>query len=225
MELKKFIIELRYKDIASPFNFRASLFANLTGDVPKKEINIQEGLQVFIKDREAKFIVEPRRWGLSVNTISSIEDTKNFAQKIFKKVNSAVHWDKGVRIGVRTIWIEESSKKFSELVDLFKKHLLKDNKFVTDAIDVALPLTMQNGDDKINYLFGPMEKEQLIGTYFNDLSTTEEKNWADVNCVLDFDYFHVGEKKFNEKFFKEFLNNSIDFSSKNAEKTFLLLND
>ena len=162
---------------------------------------------------------EPRRFALNIEENMTADQLKGFINDMANKINNYLQWGQMQRIGVRTFWTKEVSD-FDKLVATSKDILFKENSLLNEATDVALPLTLVNGNEKINYNFGPMKKEQLIQQFLNFKNA---ENVPDVFAFIDTDYYGILDRNFSKNHFREFLNRAFEVSEKKVNETVSIL--
>jgi hypothetical protein len=215
MTLHKIIVELRYKKAAHPFTFRSKIFKEITGNLPDRNPVIRESISIEIKDKLAKVIIEPNRWVVSIEKIEGVSEIKEYLEKLNNKLHAAAVWKEAVRIGVRTIWIQGTDQTSSQLISQFKERLFKTNSLISESEDVALPLTLKKGEVRINYIAGPVTKEEIKEKHLdNDSDTLPE-----AGLLVDIDYLLVKEMEYPKQKFKKFLADALEYSERKAAET------
>ena len=185
------------------------MFKALTGTRPTQDVSLNEGFELKIEDKKALLILEQRRWAVAVENTSNVEDVKKFLYELFTKIHSVINWGTGCRIGVRTVWVKEYVGTLENLVNKIKEEVYKNIPIVDSAKDIALNLSLSNREHKVNYILGPMEKKEPTHQYFQNKSFEELPN---VFLLLDLDYFFVKNQIYTKKYFKEFVEEAMNFA-------------
>lgn len=165
MQQVKAVLEIRYKELPGIFAYKKQILHKLVGDKADKQLKdkqtFTENIKLEIENQKAIVHVQAHR------TIITIEQTgykgaQKFIQEVYKKVWDMLKVAKADQIGYRCMFIESSELDFQELVAKYKRTLLRDTNLITDAVDVALPLTFKVDDFHINFMTGPMEAKELL---------------------------------------------------------------
>lgn len=216
----RIITEIRYKDPAQQFTFVNGIIRAVGGTPPQSNQLLFGGsVQIRLKDKKVMVFAEPRRFALNIEDDMTIDQLKIFINDIAVKINNHLQWGQMQRIGIRTFWAKEVGD-FDKLVVTSKDILFKQNSLVDEATDVALPLTLINGNEKINYNFGPMKKEQLVQQFLNFKDAT---NIPNVFAFIDTDYYGILDRNFSKNYFRDFLNRAFDISEKKVNETISIL--
>jgi len=214
------IIEIRYKDPAQQFTFISGIIRAVGGTPPApSQLLFGGSVQIRLKDKKIMVFAEPRRFALNIEENMTLDQLKGFINDMAGKINNHLQWGQMQRIGIRTFWIKEVSD-FDTLVTTSKGILFKENSLLNEATDVALPLTLINGSEKINYNFGPMKKEQLIQ---QPLNFKDVNNIPDVFAFIDTDYYGVLDRNFSKNYFRDFMNRAFEVSEKKVDDTLSIL--
>lgn len=215
MDLGKIIVELRYKKPAHPFTFRSKIIKQITGSELNNNLQIQEGITIQIRDKKAKLVIEPHRWAVSIEQIGDINDLVEYLQSLYGKIYSAVQWKEGVRIGVRTMWLQEYGESFEQLVSHLKGKIFKESQLINESADIALPLTFYDGESRVNYTTGPMKQDELAGRFENKVAS----DFPEVSLFLDVDYIARDERVYDKTYFRKILNTAITYATNKAQVT------
>ena len=214
------ITEIRYKDPAQQFTFISGIIRAVGGNPPSSNQLLFGGsVQIRLKEKRVMVFAEPRRFALNIEDNMTTDQLKNFINDMAMKVNNHLQWGQMQRIGIRTFWVKEVND-LDKLVSTSKDILFKENSLLDEAIDVALPLTLVNGDEKINYNFGPMKKQQLVQQFLN---FKDAENIPDYFAFIDTDYYGVLDRNFSKNYFREFLNRAFEVSEKKVNETISIL--
>lgn len=214
------ITEIRYKDPAQQFTFISGIIRAVGGTSPSpNQLLFGGSVQIRLKDKKIMVFAEPRRFALNVEENMTTDQLKSFINDMAGKINNHLQWGQMQRIGIRTFWAKEVND-FDKLIATSKEILFKENSLLNKATDVAFPLTLVNGDEKINYNFGPMKKEQLIQQFLN---FKDAENVPDAFAFIDTDYYGVFDRNFSKNYFREFLNRALEVSEEKVNETLSIL--
>lgn len=219
MQLKRIVLEVRFKDIARSFNWRAQLAQGITGNAsaPSLESPINEGLEINIAEGKTKVQIQSRRFALVIDDCSDRAEMKMVIDRVMQRVYNAVGWQTMLRIGVRTIWVEEFDGTLDALIRKLRERNFADNAIVNQATDVAVTLTLRDGENSVNYISGPMSKEELATKY----SINDDNGGVipDVILVVDSDYSSATETSFSKNKVVNFFEKAVDYGKDIANKT------
>lgn len=215
VDLSKIIVELRYKEPAFPFTFRSSIYKKVTGSPPSKEPNIQEGINIRIKDRAAQLLIEPQKWGVDIERVGDVAETQLYLLGLFSRLYNAISWKVGRRIGVRTMWLHKFDGTMAELTSRLKQKNFTDQPIINESTDVAFPLTLSHQGNRINFNLGPVTDEELRNRFFN----TQDLDFPSVGLLVDIDYIFLKEGEFNKGLFKKVLNEAVEYARGKAEQS------
>ena len=176
-------------------------------------------MNIGITNKFATLVVEPKRWALTVGNITDQNEFRKFAKDAFNRITKAVNWGDGTRIGVKTIWVESVETPFDSLTNSLKEKLLKNNKLVEESVDIALPLTLVDGECKVNYIGGAVQKEEFLAKYGGFEDKQNASDLPQVAIVADIDYYSLKNNTFSLYFFESFLNKAVSYSESKANLT------
>lgn len=134
----------------------------------------------------------------------------NLAFAFTSDVLDIIEVSKISRVGLRLLFISPS-KSFKGLVRKIGRKIYRLDEQDWNILggfpeDIALPLVLQIGENKANFKFGPMEKEQYQR---DEIFSTEEalQEISPVSLFIDFDLFKLDPiGKSRDTMLKEFLN-------------------
>ena len=135
-----------------------------------------------------------------------------------QSINNELQWEEITRIGVRTISAKEVSISFNSLCGKFKNYFFQDNEFINQAKDVGIPLVFKDGDSKINFNFGPMEKDQL-----KTLLEFQHDTLPSKFAYIDIDYYSESKAIYSNEMFDGFLDKALIFAKNNSEESVTFL--
>lgn len=224
MKLFKIIFEVRYpQEKPIIFKFREKILSKISEG--EKQPDFQDGIQVLLKDKHIKVVVDSKRFGMDLAFNSSMPNAKQYGKdniiKLIKLINSELDVKNVERIGLRTAWLHEVDDTPEELIEKFKDKFFKENEIVDASKDVALVFTYEDRGIKVNYNAGPMDKEQAIAIWNSSLQSVGYSNIENIktSVFLDYDYFYDKKVGFSEDFYKNFVEKAIDEAEKTMKKT------
>lgn len=187
----------------------------VAGKAPERQSvsPISESLQVNLKDENARIIIQAQKMSIFTDSCSDIDVLKKLVSKIVERT-SEIGWDTTLRIGIRTIWLEPSNLNFLELVKSLKEKNYVPNAIVNESIDLAISFTLKDGNNQINFISGPVTREEASLKYEIEKNTLPE-----VALAVDLDYFTLNEMKFSEINVAEFVTLALTYSKEKAELT------
>jgi hypothetical protein len=205
IKIWKAIWEIRYPASATLFDKRGEIATKWQWQSDLTEWRIGNN-QVTIHNKSNSTFLRASYFSIVV----VMEDPKNFrdfckqASDFSTDTLESLNIRKLDRVGLRLIQLAER-QKFNVLVTKIRKHLYKLNDDDWDVLggypeDIGFPLTLNLGDNKANFNFGPMERGQLAMHFESE----EVKNkLPSVALFLDFDLFQPEPKLFPKSYRKE----------------------
>lgn len=220
MRLIKAIAEVRYKDIppGDDFNKKLQTFVKTISTSPFPITNLNSTSAVQLGDANTKTIklISPNKSGIDKFFPESEEEAVTTLVNFLRQVNEVVSIRSITRIGVRGLWIKETSMSMATLVNTYKKKFFKENQLVSSAVDVAISFTIKDERSLVNFNSGPVLKQQLIDLFFNPNPTTNI-DIPEKLVLVDYDNFLSKSQNFNTQMIKEFTNNALTKGRQAAE--------
>ncbi len=223
MNLIRTVLELRYDKPATQFNFLGNVIQSLGGSpIDAKKIVFQGGVRIKLGDKKSLVVIETQRIAIGIEESVQIDDLITLVCNLCRKVNEQLNWGKISRIGLRTDWIQQVND-FEALVASSKTKLFQNNGLIGESTDIALPLTFFDQGNRVNYVYGPMKKEQATAQYLDFKNDEETARIPQSFGMVDIDYIYLPNRPYSRHLVKEFLDKSMVFSKDRAEQTFNLL--
>ncbi|MBI1803589.1 MAG: hypothetical protein HY033_02000 [Ignavibacteriae bacterium] len=215
------ILEIRYENPAKQFNFLRGLIQAI-GGTPKtgNELQIIQKVRIPINNRRISIHLEATRYAINIEEQLEEKELGKILLDLSEKINSQLQWGTALRIGLRMMWTKEVSD-FEKLVNLSKQKLFSDNSLVNESIDVAVPLTLLDGENRINYNYGAMKREELSIQGF-EFETTM-KDVSDFFAFIDVDYFALPNRTFSASYLRGFIGKAIPVAQKKLLTTLSIL--
>lgn len=216
MRIIKLTTEIRYPTTPEVFKFRERIISSVNEKSPKIP-TIGDGLQFAVEKKSMKVVVENSRMGADIILAKDVPNPSNFATdnmlKLFKQINSVLNVQKIKRVGVRSIWIYETSLSMSKLVEQLKTKLYNPNFPILKQVkDVNTTFAMSNNDRDITFYTGPVEVRQipeLVDLSLN-IFPNIDLDLPSVSVFMDFDYFSNKEQQYSDNFISNFIDEALD---------------
>lgn len=188
MKLAKSILEIKFSDVPELFSYKAKILKALNVSVPKNQAYITENVDIKVEDQFAHIYVTSNLIGLTIERASN-KVASQFFISVLTKLEPLFRLSKSKQTGYRVIYYEDTELSFPDLVQVYKENYLKDNSLISDSVDVALPLTFKINNSRVNFMSGPMEKEQFVaGLEYPNLDS-EKVHFLDLDFInSDVDY-------------------------------------
>ena len=162
------IFEVKFKNKLSPLEILIGfrLFKEITGK--KTEVldpaksNVTGGFNFTDPQSKLTTIVEVNRIAISTEIENNTQE--DVIKKSLKVLYSNFEYKELdiQRVGVRTMWVLPYSKSFTDLMTHYKNNFYNSsNPLVSESTDVAVSLSLEDHDNKVNFNSGPMKPEQL----------------------------------------------------------------
>jgi hypothetical protein len=205
MRLHKLSVELRYQGSGKPFDWKSDLIRAIAGTTKKDHtIDKPAHIHVDIDKKGANILIEDDRWSLALNRIENADASQEFAVEIFNRIQEAIEWKKMTRMGIRTLWLDPVETSFPDLVEKIKlRHFIK-GSLAQSAEDLSLAFSLRSGDNKINFLAGPVTDQEVISRYGVD-----PLDLSPVMFAVDIDYYSKDKIESEKNFFSEFMKKAI----------------
>ena len=215
MESIRVIVELRFKKPAKKYEFVKEIVNIIApGKFPSID-PIKEGTRLAIEEEKTSVILENSRVAISIEQPQDFDAAILKIKNTLTAINGELNWDDLLRIGVRTYWGKPVSLSFESLCGKFKTHFFKEDTFVSEAKDVAIPLTFDDDGSTINFNFGPMKKEQLAAMMLEFKHDSLPSKLA----FVDIDYYSLNPGKYSEEMLSTYLDKAIAFSKEKSEES------
>jgi hypothetical protein len=218
MKLTNLILELRYGNVGRQFNWKEEFLKKITGkDHAAASPIVSEGFNIEIKDKKAVLEIEPKRLSISVfEPGDQIKICSDFFDSVLNKVTPSIGWLEGIRIGIRMVWAEEVVGDYDTLIDKIRNKVFVNNTLISSAKDVAIPLTLVDGDSSINFNAGLMKKDQFKNVYVNQRINAVDL--PEIMAIIDIDYFMQSNKVFDSKFVRNFVEKGYEYGKIKMEE-------
>ncbi len=220
LEIWKAIWEVRYPASAALFDKRGQIAAKWQWKSDLTEWRIGHN-QVTIHNKSNSTYLRAGHFSIVVvmEQPESFRDFCDQAANFSIDTLELLNIQKLDRVGLRLIQIAER-QKFGALVTKIRKQLYRLNDddwniFGGYPEDVGFPLTLNLGDNRANFNFGPMEKEQLAPHFESD---TVKNELPPVALFLDFDLFQTEPKIYPKSYRKE-IREFLKSGGKQIQKT------
>jgi len=159
----------------------------------------QLGLDINDEKTRTKVILNEEKIAIAVEH-DNIENAKQRLTEVLTYIYDHYSYSEKIisRIGLRTQWQEEWPSSFTKLVTKYKEIFYKKNIIVDSSIDVAVNLTLSDGSYRVNFVTGPMKKDQGEGLLifkdrqlhhdfvFVDLDRMATSHKNDLDNIVDF---------------------------------------
>lgn len=186
----KTVCEVRYPASPSLFDIRGKIVSRFADETMTKWSMARNRVDIHNEDRTIRLFASFHNSGVVIENPPNIgffqQQTRRFLRGIFEELQISVIR----RIGVR-ICLLLPAPDFEDLVNLLLENLyglssVQWRQLGELPIDVGFPLTLRFGENRANFVMGPMEKEQLQG-FFG--SQTAKDQLPDIATFVDFDYY------------------------------------
>ena len=223
MKLFKLIVAINYTEIPSGLNYRTKLLTLLTGKEQNAgKLPFGENFELRVNGKKLFLNVGLDKTGFEINQPESEQVAINEGISFFKKVYNFAQWKTIDRIGVRSFWVDTYSIEFSKLIELYKEKFFREVPLISRAPDVAFALTLKDGNRKINFNTGPIQKKQLVEVFLPQ-APFEEKDVPETFAFVDHDYYLLEKNEYKNAFLEKFVNNAVLLAKTKASETFKIL--
>ena len=204
----RLVLEIRHSQVPELFLNKEKIFLAITGqESPINSFN-GEGIRVHIKKKKMFVVVEPGRTGVLTEELSNEKNSKDLIYQIFSKLNEHLSWKKIDRVGIRSFWIHPTEENFDNFVQIFKDVFFNtSNDVLNESKDVGSFLTLYDGNNRVNFISGPMEKAQLLNEYM----TYKDGTFPDRFVFVDIDY-SITNTSFSDALVKDSLDKAMGYS-------------
>ncbi|MDY7079415.1 MAG: hypothetical protein SXV54_21085 [Chloroflexota bacterium] len=202
----KAICEVRYPPAASLFDNRGKIASKWQGMYDLTEWRIARN-NVIVHNRSETVLFQAgfKNVVFVMELPSRYKDFSEQAINLLSGTLEILEISKLERIGLRIIQLAERKSFKVLMTDMTKKlYRLSDDDwapFEGPPIDVGMPLTFSLGENRVNFMIGPMHKEQLDG-YFTSAETKGQT--PSTVLFVDFDLYRK-DPKLRKKDFKKSL--------------------
>jgi hypothetical protein len=209
----KHVVEIRYKPNPRFLDKRGEIAESLSGSF-FDQWNISNNRIDFSSKTNENItaFISFRNLGIFTNHPNTVDFFKEKAKDFIKSAWTNFPTSKITRIGIRSIYLIETSSFKNSFDEYRKKFLgLSDDdlkKFNGDLIDLGFPLNFSVGEDFFNVTTGPMEKIQSKEFLLDDDELPE------AGIFVDVDYF---KKEFSPHIIQKNVLGFIDTGSDKAE--------
>lgn len=173
MQQVKTILEIHYKELPEIFAYKKRILGKLVGDNVDDQVDdhtFTEDIRLEIENQKAIVLVQSHRTMIAVEN-NDAETAHALVQELYKKIWDILKISDVNRISYRSLFIKPSTLKFDDLVLLHKNAFFKETSLLQESQDVGLPLTFNADGYRIDFMTGPMTKNELRHTrldYDND---------------------------------------------------------
>jgi len=191
LKIGKIIWEIRYPAAATLFDSRGKIATEWQWKDDLSEWRISNNQVVIHNKSNTTFLNVGLGNIVFVSELpASFKHFSDFAVRFSTWTLKTLQVKKLTRIGLRIIQISEH-KHFKLLVNKMKQRLIKLSDEDWDILggspeDIAMPLTLCLGENRVNFQIGPMKKEQLLA-YFE--SNEAKEGLPSVVLFLDIDLY------------------------------------
>jgi hypothetical protein len=211
------VVEIRFGEPSRRYDFISGVARALGSQVPPTPLG--QRLRVQPRGRRVSINVEATRFWINVEEELKAKEFETIVLDYMVKLQENLQWGKLSRIGYRMMWVK-AAEDFEQLAKVSKQKLFQDNPIISSAIDVALPLTLADGNRKINFIYGPMKKEELTSNHGFEFDVTAQ---PDVFAFIDIDYYSSEKQNFSPRQVRAFLESGYRFSIRTMEDFLLTL--
>jgi len=184
-QLSKYVIEFRYRPIASAVDRRGDLADVMTSKSLTEWVIGKDRVDVFNPERNKAIFVSYQNCGIALEGESgSVDSLLTSVQNAVKRLPEQDYQ----RFGLRLTSYVKTNRPFSSLLKSFQAKLTQEN-FLNKAPkkvqvdDIALVYDLSAGQEKIHLQVGPMKADQAGGFF----STQEEI--PETGVFIDVDIF------------------------------------
>jgi hypothetical protein len=194
------IFEIRFKSAPRQFNMLGTIMRAIGSDTPTTPPQpIDQNFRIVQSDKKTGIFVAPLQLAINIEDGSEPPQAKTRLLQLSEQITGVLSWGPMVRIGLRN-QIVLPVGDFEQLVRRCKERLYTNNDLLSHSVDVALPLTLVEGDLRVNFIFGPMRDEELRQRQFEF-----QTEFPPACGFVDVDSFRVLDRTFSTSFVKEFL--------------------
>lgn len=182
MRQVKAILELRYSQLPTVYDYKRKILESLTAKPQKTTKALVEGIDLRISENKARIIVESNRIVVNIEQ-TNLAKAQDFFMTIYDRADKFLHFSHIDQIGYRSLYVDDQTQPFNRLVDKYKLAFYKDSPLVIEANDVGIPLTYKTDDTRINFMSGPMLKEQLTGLLEYSIDGLDRVYFIDIDII------------------------------------------
>jgi hypothetical protein len=224
MKIYDLVLEVRLLE-KIPFikgDSRIELIKELGGKSPDIDGDRVHTVEFKPKDKPILIVAQENRYAISLiadNAEVSVKKLKRQIRDIYKVLDySRLHV---ARIGVKTVWIEETNQEFNQLVEMFKSSFYNtENKFISEGEDVAVNLTLKDGTLPVNLLVGPVKADEAAA--FTSFPPTLS---AEANILVSVDRYTTERTLASQESVYEFIDKSVKYGADIAKEAITLLKE
>jgi hypothetical protein len=226
MEILSLTLEIRFKQNTSltADGKIKKLVEIVTGKSPKEEPPAGT-MMVEIGDNpsKTKVIIQGNRIAIAVeqpNASQSKERLIELLKSIYKEVN--FEENSIDRIGVRTQWIQEWNGSFTSLMEKYRAVFYQKCSLVNEASDIAVSLTLEHDNYKVNYNSGPVRSNEAKEKWL----VFKERNIPHDFILVDIDRYASENVPTNNLIaIKQFILDSIKYGQNKTTETINILTE
>jgi hypothetical protein len=219
MDLLLLTTELRHSEPLRLFRPYEELYHSLTErELPQKEIPLP-GFDLRISEKRMLVRVDPWHTAILLEEVPNIGYCIDNIRGVFRKISDVVNLPPLVRLGARSLWIQESKLDFKDLVSAYKQIIYKPNGIIEESTDVGVSFILKDGEYTANVAFGPMELSQLKTMFI-----FEPARLPKVVSFLDVDYYLLMEKtEVTERMLHDFVKAGLNYASEQSRRLMSIL--
>lgn len=194
------------------------LGANLVKSNEEKR-DFSKGLRIDFSDVKGFIGFNEKELVFQVEEVMKVKDFKKSALNIIEVCYSFLKFDVD-SVFLDNLWVKKVDD-FDVLVSKIKNKFFKNNSLIQGAADVAVPLTFYDGDNRIDFLFGPMRRDEFLARFASDKRSKKEV--PDFMAVISTRYVYSENFSYSVTSLDKFIRSSIEYNKLKVESTLDIL--
>ncbi len=208
MQLRKASLEIAYRTPLQVFRWRQELYRAITGADLTEELTSADKFNLKIEDAKAILIIEPKK---IVIQLEGILDPTNLTARFEQIFNFLLGISQGGwgTISLRLTKLHPWVGTYQELIVKLKEKLYQpDLPFLLKSSDAGVYLTLNDGQAKVNYVFGPFTRSELVPFFLY-----RDEEFPDSAVFLEVNYTKPDIVEVTPKEIRAVIRHTVEFSA------------